>query len=700
MMSVLILFAALLATTAGSASAAELRAIQRGTTTMVSGGRVFVGLGSVLRDSTKAFLVFTTTIAGSTQPGKCNVAGRIIGDDSLVFLRSDNGSGNLNTISWEVFEFTSGVTVQRGSLGPSATSTNVTLPNAVDLAKSFPIVTHYRGGTVFGADDALTATLTTSTNLKLDFGGTPNDSTYWQVITYNDCFVQQVATTLAAASTSTTGTIPVSVNTAKTMVISNFRSPSDINAYDAPRTELTNGTTLTYTRVGTTGAISIVAYVVQFVDSTQVTRATTNFASGTGTVDVTLSPAVDTSVTGVISPGHMNRTGSTSNTTGAFGYSFFTTQLTSTTNLRIIRGETSGQTSDFPYQLVTFSKNEYKERTYNTTINFNTTSTGANVSSDQSNFPVLVRLDANNFLFSQADVNGADIRFADPDGQPLKYQIERWDNAGKAAEIWVLVPVVSGNSTSDFIRMYWGNVSAMSASNGPAVFGTTNNYSAVLHLNEVGNTTGGGYSDATGTGRTGTGVAMTSATQVAGAVGLGQSLNGSTQWINVTGNFPTTTSARNMSAWGKLTNPTAQTILVTYGSGANLASYGAWNSAGSWIAGIGAAATTSELPAERTESGISSAWITTAPPAAFIWTESRWAARPRPLPPRRRASPSATVTRAATLGRESSTRWRFPPSPDRRTGSSSPMKTRSRGASCSPSRIRRFPPGPTPPKSM
>jgi hypothetical protein len=464
--------------------AAELRAIQRGTTTMAaSGGKVYVTLGSVLRDTTKAFLVFSSTETGSTAPGTFNVAGQILGDDSLVFTRSDAGSSNLNSISWEVYEFTSGVFVQRGAVANSSASTNITLPTAVDLARSFPIVTHFRAGTVFGGDDALAATLNSTTNLKLDFGATANDSAYWQVIQYDDCSVQQISTTLAAASTSTTSTIPMAVTTSKTMVLSSYKTNIDINAYDVPRTELTNSTTLTFTRAGSSGTINLQTYVVQFNDSTTVTRATSSFASGTGTNDITLSPAVDTSLTGIIVPGLFNRAGSTNNTTGAFGYNYFTLQLTSNTNLRIIRGDATGQTSDMPYQLVAFSKNEHTVRNYSTNIYFNTTSTGANVSSDQTNFPMLVRLNANNFLFSQADPNGADIRFGDPDGSPLKYQIERWDAANALAEIWVQVPTVSGNSTQDYITMYWGNNSAMSASNGPAVFPTGAGFVGVWHLN-------------------------------------------------------------------------------------------------------------------------------------------------------------------------------------------------------------------------
>ena len=480
---------------------------------MGTAGRVYVQIPTTLRDTTKAFLVFSTTLNGSNISSKVNVAGQILGDDTLVFVRNDNSNSNNNTISWEIYEFASGVTVQRGSVNTATNPTNVTLPNAVDLSKSFAISTAQRGGTAYGTDDANTATLTTSTNLQLDFGtGSVLDSAFWQVIQYNDCFVQQVATTLTAGSASTTSSIPTAVTANKTMVISNFRVQGDISAGDVPRTELTNGTTLTFTRGGGTAQnINLLSYVVQFTDSTLVTRATQNFASGVGTVNVTLSPPVDTSVTGVIAPGHMNRGGTTSYTTDdAMGYCYFVAQLTSTTNLKLWRRDSTATTADFPYQLVAFSKNDHAARNYSTTITFNTTATGANVPSNQTNFPVLVRLDANNFLFTQAEPDGSDIRFADPDGSSLKYQIERWDATNKVAEVWVLVPQVDGNSAQDYITMYWGNNLAMSASRPNAVFDTTNNFRGVWHFS------GNSFSDATYHANNGTNVSSTNATGLIG----------------------------------------------------------------------------------------------------------------------------------------------------------------------------------------
>ncbi|MGL1888592.1 MAG: DUF2341 domain-containing protein, partial [Reichenbachiella sp.] len=52
------------------------------------------------------------------------------------------------------------------------------------------------------------------------------------------------------------------------------------------------------------------------------------------------------------------------------------------------------------------------------------------------------------------------------------------------AEIWVKVPSIAGNSTTD-LKMLWGNTTATSESDGEAVFETTNNFEGVWHLGET-----------------------------------------------------------------------------------------------------------------------------------------------------------------------------------------------------------------------
>jgi hypothetical protein len=154
-------------------------------------------------------------------------------------------------------------------------------------------------------------------------------------------------------------------------------------------------------------------------------------------------------------------------------------------------------------------------------VQLNTTSAGAGVASDQSGFPVLVRLTAADFTFSEARSDGADLRFGDSSGSALAFELERFDPAGKGAEAWVLLPTVKGNSASQWFKMYWGNASAAAASSGAAVFPASGNHAGVWHLGQDGGTAAGAYKDASGAANHGTGKALTSASDVAGAVGAG-----------------------------------------------------------------------------------------------------------------------------------------------------------------------------------
>ena len=105
---------------------------------------------------------------------------------------------------------------------------------------------------------------------------------------------------------------------------------------------------------------------------------------------------------------------------------------------------------------------------YARSFHLNTTASGAQVTGDVYNFPVLVRLTAANFVFAQAKADGGDIRFTKNDGTALSFEIERWDPVAGLAEAWVKVDTVRGNDSSRFIIMYWG-ASASSAAHYPIV---------------------------------------------------------------------------------------------------------------------------------------------------------------------------------------------------------------------------------------
>lgn len=192
----------------------------------------------------------------------------------------------------------------------------------------------------------------------------------------------------------------------------------------------------------------------------------------------------------------------------------------------------------------------YAAWTLSKKLYFNTTSTGAAVSGNITGFPVLVRLTQNNFVFSQAEANGGDIRFAKENGTPLAYEIERWDNANNEAEIWVNVDTIYGNDSTHYIIMRWGNPGAVSASNGTAVFDTGKGFQGVWHLDQP---TGAIALDATINQFGGT-PSATTPVRAAGIIGMGYQFDGASTCFSMQGtasstlNFPQN-GTYSLSAW-------------------------------------------------------------------------------------------------------------------------------------------------------
>ncbi|HEY4276098.1 MAG TPA: DUF2341 domain-containing protein [Rhizomicrobium sp.] len=105
---------------------------------------------------------------------------------------------------------------------------------------------------------------------------------------------------------------------------------------------------------------------------------------------------------------------------------------------------------------------------YRTKITLNPSQTG--VTGEIGTTPVLVRLHAGNFQFSDAKSDGSDLRFyAGDDKTALQFQIEKWSPQEEVALVWVQVPNLS-NSGPTPVYAYYGNGKAAPAGNAKAVF--------------------------------------------------------------------------------------------------------------------------------------------------------------------------------------------------------------------------------------
>jgi hypothetical protein len=154
-------------------------------------------------------------------------------------------------------------------------------------------------------------------------------------------------------------------------------------------------------------------------------------------------------------------------------------------------------------------------------------------SEDLENFPVLVKLSSSNFDYSNANSNGSDMRFIDPDGSTeYKYHFEKWDTTGTSL-LWVNVTNIDGSSSADYMHMYYGKSSASHVQDIGATY--DGNYSAVFHLNESGDGTADEFKDATPNDNDGQGGSGTSGyvpTQVDAVIGKGQDFDGIDDHIN------------------------------------------------------------------------------------------------------------------------------------------------------------------------
>ncbi|MBF0432766.1 MAG: DUF2341 domain-containing protein [Fibrobacteria bacterium] len=166
-------------------------------------------------------------------------------------------------------------------------------------------------------------------------------------------------------------------------------------------------------------------------------------------------------------------------------------------------------------------------------ITINTTVSGANIPETVYNFPLMIRLDANQSTSLSLKADGSNIRFLKSDKTtPLRYEIGRWD-AGGGQEIWINIDTILGNSNSQYIYLMGVDDSLASQSAGEAVFDTANGFSGVWHLDETANSQSTGYRDATQNGNHGSGVNMTQYVGEGTFFDKAQQFDGSSSYIQI-----------------------------------------------------------------------------------------------------------------------------------------------------------------------
>jgi hypothetical protein len=183
-------------------------------------------------------------------------------------------------------------------------------------------------------------------------------------------------------------------------------------------------------------------------------------------------------------------------------------------------------------------------------------------------FPVLVTLTPANFNYGLADPLGADLVFIDDDDTTvLPHQIEEW-NVGGVSQIWVAVPQINADSSTDHIHLRYGDLSAAPGEDPAGVWSL---YHAVYHLAE--NATGAANeikdsSSPTHHGRGGSGLA--SPATAAGKIGQGQLFDGASDEIIVdpSDTFLFPSNSISISYWASYPATGTERAAVSKGNGA------------------------------------------------------------------------------------------------------------------------------------
>jgi hypothetical protein len=174
--------------------------------------------------------------------------------------------------------------------------------------------------------------------------------------------------------------------------------------------------------------------------------------------------------------------------------------------------------------------------TYAKRIYFNTTKSGADIGTNQYNFPVLLRFDSTTFNFTTALSNGEDIRFIKENGTTLPFEIEEWSQTTNKGAVWVQIDTIFANSSNQYILMTWGEQGISSASNSTAVFDTAKGFVGVWHLGETATGATGELHDATANhldGQGGGGALDSLPARTPGLCGMAQEFNGHSSYIRI-----------------------------------------------------------------------------------------------------------------------------------------------------------------------
>lgn len=269
---------------------AVVQSIQRGSVTYTSGSGTAPTVSITTVVLAQSVLTFSMRCSDVLGRVKRHLFTGELAASLITFTRYESSFAESVTLDWEVIEFDSSVSVQRGTADLTANSTDISL-TTVDDTTSFAIFSQRTIQNARLLDARALASITGSgAYLTFDFwtGFAPTSGecvVAWQVIEFDSssASVQQVDVSLAAFTEfNKTATIS-SVDTGKTFIVGSSISPqsTDPEGRDIALIELQDSTTVKVTRTsaGTTLELDAHVFVVEMLDGTTVESGVASITS-------------------------------------------------------------------------------------------------------------------------------------------------------------------------------------------------------------------------------------------------------------------------------------------------------------------------------------------------------------------------------------------------------------------------------------
>lgn len=291
--------------------------------------------------------------------------------------------------------------------------------------------------------------------------------------------------------------------------------------------------TVTWNYLSRNGTVSLVSYLTNWRQAavTPLTTPTDLILNSVSTQQIDLSWTASTGGNPSVAGYKIERAPDVSGVAGTYA------QIDTTTAPTTIYSDTTASVNTKYWYRVRAYDSSGNNSGYSTTnaynykkaITFNTTAAGANVATNQTDFPVAVHINSSSWpntiersnFFGAYNLGGKRIRFYDADETTnLSYEVEYYDSVAQEAVYWVKVPQVDGGSATDKIIVTYGNdVYSADQSNPAAVW--NNSYVYVFHSHDS-------VSPLTSSTSTPMNLALTGTAQINGHAGKARSYNGST----------------------------------------------------------------------------------------------------------------------------------------------------------------------------